>query len=71
MKKLKEIIEKARYTGKLPKGFAPYMMENLIYIYNSLANKETATFIELEIKNLLDKCKIKTKTDGIGWIAYR
>lgn len=71
MKKLKNIIEKIIYDGKFPKGITPYMVDVLIDIYNNINNDTETEFIEKDIKILLDKCGIKTKEYGIGWIAYR
>lgn len=71
MKKLKNIIEKIIYDGKLPKRITPYMVDVLINIYNNINNDTETEFIEKDIKILLDKCGIKTKEHGIGWIAYR
>ena len=71
MKKLKDIIEKIIYDGKFPKGITPYMVDVLIDIYNNINNDTETEFIEKDIKILLDKCGIKTKEHGIGWIAYR
>lgn len=71
MKKLKNIIEKIIYDGKFPKGITPYMVDVLIDIYNNINNDIETEFIEKDIKILLDKCGIKTKEHGIGWIAYR
>ena len=71
MKKLKNIIEKIIYDGKFPKGITPYMVDVLIDIYNNINNDIETEFIEKDIKILLDKCGIKTKEHGIGWMAYR
>lgn len=71
MKKLREIIENAHYNGKLPKGFTPYMIETLIGVYNDLARSGAAEFIESEIRDILNKCGIRTEEHGIGWIAYQ
>ena len=71
MKKLKDMIETIIYKGKLPAGITSYMTDVLISVYNNLLNGENAEFIEPSIKSLMDKCGIKTKENGIGWIAYR
>lgn len=71
MKKLKDMIETIIYKGKFPAGITPYMTDVLISVYNNLLNGENAEFIESSIKSLMDKCGIKTKENGIGWIAYR
>ena len=71
MKKLKNIIEKIIYDGKFPKGITPYMVNILVDIYNNINNDTDTEFIAKDIKILLDKCGIKTKEHGIGWIAYR
>jgi hypothetical protein len=40
----------------------------LIDIYNRMVKKEKPTTISSNVKNVLDKCKIETKVDGIGWV---
>ena len=38
-----------------------------IYIYNAIAQKEKPSFINGTVKEILDKCGIKTVVEGIGW----
>jgi len=36
-------------------------------IYNAIVRKEKPSFINGTVKEILDKCKIKTENEGIGW----
>lgn len=36
-------------------------------IYNAIIRKEKPEFIQQDIKDVLDKCGIKTVSSGIGW----
>ena len=71
MEKLKKILEKAYFYGKLPKGFSLYTVNRLFDIYTALRSDQSDEFIESEIRDLLVKCKIKVKPKGIGWVAYK
>lgn len=68
MKKLKSYIEKW-IDGKSVRGInvSLYDINECIYIYNSIVRKEKPEFINEKVKEILDKCKIKTKVYGIGW----
>ena len=71
MKKLKQIIDKTYNEGKLPHGLTLVEFRTLEYLYDSLTEKHPFEFIQGAILPILDRGKIKYKTRGIGWIAYR
>ena len=69
MEKLRLYIEKW-IDGKKVKGInvTLYDIDECIYIYNSiLENKNNIEFINGKVKDILDKCNIKTIEYGIGW----
>lgn len=69
MKKLRKWIE-TWIEGKTVKGIKnvpPATILELIDIYNATVRKEKPTFINGTVKEILDKCGIKTVIDGIGW----
>lgn len=39
----------------------------LVRIYNAMCRNEKPEFIMQDVKNILDKCNIKTVECGIGW----
>lgn len=71
MKKLKALIEKAYQVGKLPYGIPLTSFRILESVYDALSQKQTQEFISRDVKMVLDKCGIKTREHGIGWVAYR
>ena len=68
MKKLREYIIKWT-DGQRVKGInvSLYDVEECIRIYNAIVRKEKPGFINGKVKEILDKCNIKTVTEGIGW----
>lgn len=68
MEKLRVYLEKL-FNGEKIKGFNLSPMEIYILrdIYNDVANKESSTFLNSNIKEVLDSCGIKTKVCGVGW----
>ena len=68
MKKFREYIE-AWIDGKKVKGIevSLYDIHTCIDIYNAIVRKEKPEFINGKVKEILDKCKIKTVACGIGW----
>ena len=44
-----------------------YDIDCCIDVYNSITRKENPEFINGKVKEILDKCKIKTVEHGIGW----
>lgn len=69
MKKLYNICEQWIYYGKRHKGLPPYIMNELVEIYNSLCKKEHMEFISFDIKKVLDSCNIMIAPKGVGWIV--
>ena len=68
MKKLREYIIKWT-DGQSVKGInvSLYDVEECIRIYNAIVRKEKPEFINGKVKEILDRCKIKTVEEGIGW----
>lgn len=68
MKKLREYIEKW-IEGKSVIGVEVSLCDihTCIYIYNEMINGNKPSFISEKVKEVLDKCGIKTKVEGIGW----
>lgn len=68
MKKLRLYIEKW-IDGQKIRGInvTPCDIEECIWIYNAMIRKEKPEFINGKVKEILDKCGIKTITKGIGW----
>lgn len=68
MGRLREYLE--RWTsGKRVQDFqiSPYEVELLVLIYNEIKRGIKSEFISENVKNVLDKCGIKTESVGIGW----
>ena len=68
MKKLREYLIKWT-DGQKVRGISvtPYDVEECIRVYNAIVRKEKSEFINEKVKEILDKCKIKTVVEGIGW----
>jgi len=68
MSKLRRWIE-TWMDGKNVRGIsvAPADVYELITVYNDIVHKEKPTFINGKVKEILDKCNIKTIEHGIGW----
>lgn len=68
MKKFREYIE-AWIDGKNIRGINVALsdIDECIYVYNAIAKKEKPEFINGKVKEVLDRCGIKTVTCGIGW----
>ena len=68
MGKLKSYIIRWIY-GKTIKGIeiSLYDVYECIDIYAAIARKEKPGFINEKVKEVLDKCGIKTVVYGIGW----
>lgn len=71
MKKLKALIDKAYESGKLPYGIPLYSFRVLERIYDALSTRQAKEFINGDVKMVLDKCGIKTRERGIGWVTYK
>ncbi len=68
MKKLREYLLKWT-NGERVRGINVTLcdIQECIRIYNAMVRKEKPEFISGKAKEILDKCKIKTVTEGIGW----
>ena len=68
MKKLREYLIKWT-DGQKVRGISvtPYDVEECIRVYNAMVRNEKPEFINGKVKEILDKCKIKTVEKGIGW----
>lgn len=68
MKKLRKYIETWIDGGKV-KGITVslYDINECIDIYNAIVRKEKPSFINGNVKKILDNCNIKTIVEGIGW----
>ena len=68
MKKLREYLIKWT-DGQKVRGISvtPYDVEECIRVYNAIVRKEKPEFINGKVKEILDKCKIKTVEKEIGW----
>lgn len=70
MKKFKDYIERVYETGKLPRGFTPYMVTLLPEIYNDILSRGKSEFLAGDMCKLLNHFGIHTKEYGIGYLAY-
>ena len=68
MNKLRKFIKKWTNLQKV-KGINISLqdIDECIRIYNSISRKEKPEFINEKVKEILDKCKIKTVKNKIGW----
>lgn len=68
MKRLKEYIEKW-LDGQKVRGIQVSLLDirECVSIYNALVRNEKPEFINGKVKEILDKCKIETVVEGIGW----
>lgn len=68
MNKLKSYIEKW-IEGQSVRGIKVSLGDiyECIRVYNSMVRNEKPEFINGKVKEILDKCKIETIVEGIGW----
>ena len=68
MKRLKEYIEKW-LDGQKVRGIQVSLLDirECVRIYNAMVRNEKPEFNNGKVKEILDKCKIKTVVEGIGW----
>ena len=68
MKKLRTYLTKW-IDGQKVRGInvSLYDVQECVRIYNAMVRKEKPEFINGKVKEILDKCNIKTVTEGIGW----
>ena len=70
MKKLKSYLMKWM-DGQKVRGInvSLYDIQECVRIYNAMVRKEKPEFINGKVKEILDKCGIKTVEEGIGWMV--
>ena len=68
MKKLRTYLEKWM-DGQKIRGInvSLYDVQECVRIYNAMVKNEKPEFINGKVKEILDKCKIETVEEGIGW----
>ena len=68
MKKFRTYLEKWT-NGEKVRGInvSLYDIQECIRVYNAMVRKEKPEFINGKVKEIMDKCKIKTVIEGIGW----
>ena len=68
MKKFRTYLEKW-INGEKVRGVnvSLYDVQECVRIYNAMVRKEKPEFINGKVKEILDKCGIKTVVEGIGW----
>ena len=68
MKKFRTYLEKW-INGEKVRGInvSLYDIQECVRIYNAMVRKEKPEFINEKVKEILDKCKIETVVEGIGW----
>ena len=68
MKKLKSYLM-TWMDGQKVRGInvSLYDIQECVRIYNAMVRKENPEFINGKVKEILDKCNIKTVEEGIGW----
>ena len=68
MKKLRTYLEKWM-EGQKVRGLTVslYDIQECVRVYNAMIQNEKPEFINGKVKEILDKCGIKTVTEGIGW----
>ena len=68
MKKFRTYLEKW-INGEKVRGInvSLYDIQECVRIYNAMVRNENPEFISGKVKEILDKCNIKTVTEGIGW----
>lgn len=72
MEKLRGYLEKW-FDGQSVRGIHVSLedIRECARVYNAIASGEKVEFINGKVKEILDKCNIKTKIKGIGWeVAY-
>lgn len=68
MGKLRTYIEKW-LDGQKVRGIQVSLLDirECVRIYNAMVRNEKPKFINGKVKEILDKCKIETVEEGIGW----
>lgn len=68
MERLKGYIEKW-LDGQKVRGIQVSLLDirECVRIYNAIVRNGKPEFINGKVKEILDKCKIETVVEGIGW----
>lgn len=68
MERLRTYIEKW-LDGQKVRGIQVSLLDirECVRIYNTMVRNEKPEFINGKVKEILDKCKIETVVEGIGW----
>ena len=68
MERLRTYIEKW-LDGQKVRGIQVSLLDirECVRIYNAMVRNEKPEFINDKVKEILDKCKIETVEEGIGW----
>lgn len=68
MEQLRIYIEKW-LDGQKVRGIRLSLLDirECVRIYNAMVRNEKPAFINGKVKEILDKCKIETVVEGIGW----
>lgn len=68
MERLRTYIEKW-LDGQKVRGIQVSLLDirECVRIYNAMVRNEKPEFINGKVKKILDKCKIETVKEGIGW----
>ena len=69
MKKFKQYIETWLDEKQVRgiKNVPPATVWECVDVYNAIIRQEKPSFINGTVKEILDKCGIKTVVEGIGW----
>ena len=71
LKMFKTLIERwAEGTQPLAQDLPPVMFHVCIELYNALLEGRKPTFLQDEVRLVLDKCHIRSREHGIGFQAY-
>ena len=68
MKKFRELLQKI-LRGEKVRGLdlSIYDIDECVRVYNEIIDNKKPSFINGKAKEVLDKCGIETKIEGIGW----
>ena len=68
MKKLRELLQRLM-NGEKVRGLDLSALDigECVMVYNQMLRNRKPSFINGNVKEVLDKCGIETKTEGVGW----
>ena len=68
MKKLRELLQRLM-NGEKVRGLdlSALDISECVMVYNEMLRNRKPSFINGNVKEVLDKCGIETKTEGVGW----